>query len=195
MRKLVVVLAVFLTVLCVPVWAETEGSDKDDLDLSPAAGGAKKQISADSIISKIKERKEKLLARIRQRFERMPERMRKMEEKVDKMSNRVSKAPKGDGEQGGVDRKAQMKAKITERYEKFKGMISERKNKLGTKFDERKAKFQEKIGGKLKAEDMSKVMAEFESAQKEVVAEVEKLLTEAQKKLDETYQKLLTKLN
>ncbi len=196
MRKLIAFLVVVACLVCIPVWAQKASAEKDDLDLSPAAGGGKKQVNADAIISRIRDRKAKVLTRLKQRFERLPERLQKMEERVENRMNRAEKKPKAEGAaQGGTDRKAELKAKITERYEKFKTLISERKNKMGTKFDERKTKFQERMSGKLKAEELTKVMAEFESAQKEIVVEVEKMLTEAQKKLDETYQKLMSKLN
>jgi len=200
------VLSIFLTIallFCVTALraesaktdTNTAISDKDD-DMSDISGinraGKGKAISVEKIIAKLKERKEKFLAKLRQRSERLPDKLKKIEDKVARRQQRFGRGGRNASDTSGQVAGAnagQMKESLTERYEKFKGQLSGRKQQFLSRVAQRKAKITERIKN-LSAEDQAKVMAEFESAEKEIAAEIDKMTSENSKKLEEVYQKL-----
>ena len=108
------------------------GDDKDDLDVGKGIG---KACSAETMITRMRERKDKVLQQMRNRFSRMSERLGKMEGRSDRMRQRARRrqGPEiGSGSAAaGEDRAAVRKARIMEKYEKFKAMIAQRKAKVG----------------------------------------------------------------
>ncbi|MBF0500801.1 MAG: hypothetical protein HQM09_11755 [Candidatus Riflebacteria bacterium] len=167
---------------------------EDDVGGAPGIG---KGVTVDKIIAAMKARKDRIIAANRARFERLPERLAKSDERVDRFMNRQKKGEgkvASDGAKTSVGtHSAELKARMTEKYNKFKTMLSEKKSKIAARFDERRTRIQQKIGH-LKPEEQAKVMAEFESDQKEVVDTIGKLIDEAMTKLDATYKDVITKL-
>jgi uncharacterized phage infection (PIP) family protein YhgE len=197
---LILLLSVLLVVgMTLPGHAQPVSQDDDDLDAIAIDGGkgkGKRQVSADQMIERIRERKGKILERLKLHYDKMPERLEKMEARIDQLAERMQKAPKAEGKDAAPrqDRLAKIKERITARYEKFKTMVPQRQ----AKFQENLAKRREKLTQRLKnlkADDQAKVLAEFEAAQKEVGAEIEKLATEAKSKLEATFAKIMAKLN
>lgn len=201
-RFLILMVALFLVGFPMAVMALNDKNgkdDKEDTDISSGLpGGGNSAVKAEDFITKIKERKEKILQKIRQISERMPERLKKLEERANKRAGRFARGGpgKGDGaksEGNTAGRGEEFKAKVTEKYEAFKKRLSERKTHFDTNSVARREKIAQKIS-KMKAEDNAKVLAEFDAAQKEIAAEIEKLIPEATKKLDETYQNIISKI-
>ena len=205
-RLMTVLLGLALCAFSVPVTAEPPATastgdkvvaeaddDKDDLDIGKGRG---KACSAETMITRMRERKDKMLQQMRNRFARMSERLGKMEGRSERMRERAKRrqgAGIGSGTAAaGEDRPVDRKARITEKYEKFKAMIAQRKAKLGEKVDQRRARV-EKRASRLKPEEKAKVMAEFDAVQKEIVTEAEKILSEASAKLETAYQNCLQK--
>ncbi len=178
------------------------GKDDDIEMVGPAEEGRgpgkglrnREKLTADQIIERIGKMKEKILGRIGERLEKIPERLEKLESRADRLAERRNKRASEGVASGTADRTAQAKEKITKRYEEFKSRISKRREQFEQRTTQRREKFQQRIAH-LNDADKAKVMSAFESAQKDITAEITKISAEVQKKLDETFQKILAKFN
>ncbi|HEY9071034.1 MAG TPA: hypothetical protein VIV61_12320 [Candidatus Ozemobacteraceae bacterium] len=197
-------LSLSMAVSAQPVADKDDGKDDDVEMVGPAERGQGKhlglnkgeKLTADQIIERIRAMKEKILGRIRERLTKLPERLEKMESRADRLAERRGKrAGAGAANANGtVDRPAQAKEKITKRYEEIKSRIAKRREQFEQRSTQRRANFEQRIAH-LNDADKGKALAEFESAQKEIAAEITKVADEALKKLDETYQRIIAKFN
>jgi len=194
--------------LCMAVSAQPMAADKDDgrdddiemVGPAEQAPGMNKglhkgeKLTADQFIARIRGMKEKILGRIKERLAKLPERLEKMESRADRLAERRNKRAAEGVASGTADRSVQAKEKISKRYEEFKSRIATRKGQFEQRAVQRRASMEKRIAS-LNDADKAKVIAEFETAQKEITAEIAKITEEVQKKLDETYQRILTKFH
>lgn len=185
-----------------PAASGTGGKDDDTKMIGPAEQGAglrkglrnREKLTADQIIERIGKMKEKILGRIGERLEKLPERLEKLESRADRLAERRNKRVSEGVASGTADRSAQAKEKITKRYEEFKSRIAKRREQFEQRATQRREKFEQRIAH-LSDADKAKVMSAFESTQKDITAEITKISAEVQKKLDDTFQKVLAKFN
>lgn len=178
------------------------GKDDDTEMVGPAEEGKglrkglknREKLTADQIIERIGKMKEKILGRIGERLEKLPERLEKLESRADRLAERRNKRASEGVASDTADRPAQAKEKITKRYEELKSRIAKRREQFEQRATQRREKFQQRIVH-LNDADKAKVMSAFESAQKDITAEITKISAEVQKKLDETFQKVMAKFN
>ncbi|HNS09120.1 MAG TPA: hypothetical protein PKN29_05420 [Candidatus Ozemobacteraceae bacterium] len=199
MKKLLTVIAL-MAALLVPVMASAEETPAD-AKKGPALEN-RKEVTADQMISRIEGRKAKILEKIKERFEKLNEKLAGFEGRIDKISARKEKRARKGGEgkiEGDATEKPAMseekskerKEKVTERYNKFKKNIETRRDEMAKRQEENKAKFLARIE-KFSQADKDRVIAAQEKMQSEVRAEVSKLADEALKKLEATYQKIMS---
>ncbi|HOY67990.1 MAG TPA: hypothetical protein PLP29_13965 [Candidatus Ozemobacteraceae bacterium] len=195
-------LSLSMAVSAQPVADKDDGKDDDVEMVGPAERGQGKhlglnkgeKLTADQVIERIRAMKEKILGRIRERLTKLPERLEKMESRADRLAERRAKRAGAGVASGTADRPGQAKEKITKRYEEIKSRIAKRREQFEQRSTQRRANFEQRIAHMNDA-DKGKVLAEFESAQKEIAAEIAKVADEALKKLEETYQRILAKFN
>ncbi len=192
-------LALFLFVGLMPGFAAPPAEDdkEDSADLSAPTGGKggkDKVVTAETVIARIKAHKDKIIARIKERLEKLPERLQKIQEKANKRMGGKGKGRKGLASGTETPRDpATIKQRVEERYNQFKERISKRQETFAKRTAKRKEMITKRIA-KLPAADQAKVMAEFEAAEKDIVAQVEKASVEAAKKLEETYKAILSSI-
>lgn len=181
---------------------DNEGKDDDLEMIGPAEQGRgfgkglknREKLTADQIIERIGKMKEKILGRIGERLEKLPERLEKLESRADRLAERRNKRSSEGIASGTADRSAQAKEKITKRYEEFKSRIAKRREQFEQRVSQRREKFQQRIAH-LNDADKAKVMSAFETAQKDITAEIAKISEDVQKKLEATFQKIQAKFN
>ncbi len=199
MKKLLTVLFL-VTALLVPVIASAEEAPAD-AKKGPALEN-RKEVTADQMIERIEGRKAKILEKIKERFDKLNEKLAGFEGRIEKISQRKEKRA-GKGGEGKIagdaaenpamseEKIKERKEKVTERYNKFKKNIETRRDEMAKRQEENKAKFLARIE-KFSQADKDRVIAAQEKMQSEVRAEVSKLADEALKKLEVTYQKIMS---
>lgn len=199
MKKLLTVLFL-VTALLVPVIASAEEAPAD-AKKGPALEN-RKGVTADQMIERIEGRKAKILEKIKERFDKLNEKLAGFEGRIEKISQRKEKRA-GKGGEGKIagdaaenpamseEKIKERKEKVTERYNKFKKNIETRRDEMAKRQEENKAKFLARIE-KFSQADKDRVIAAQEKMQSEVRAEVSKLADEALKKLEVTYQKIMS---
>lgn len=199
MKKLLTVLFL-VTALLVPVIASAEEAPAD-AKKGPALEN-RKEVTADQMIERIEGRKAKILEKIKERFDKLNEKLAGFEGRIEKISERKEKRA-GKGGEGKIagdaaenpamseEKIKERKEKVTERYNKFKKNIETRRDEMAKRQEENKAKFLARIE-KFSQADKDRVIAAQEKMQSEVRAEVSKLADEALKKLEVTYQKIMS---
>lgn len=205
MKKFWMMILVFgLLSLNMAVFAEPATAENDD-DLEMVGPGERgegrqkglnkgEKISADKVIERLRSSKEKIIGRISERLAKFPERLEAMESRVDRIAKRRDNGASKGVASDTAQRSAQAKELINKRYENFKERISKRKEMFEQRAVQRRAKFEQRIAG-MNDTDKAKVMAEFEATQKEIAAEIARVSDEVQKKLESTFQKILSKID
>ncbi len=198
MKKLFTTL-LLLAAMLLPMLVSAQGEPAAEAK-GPAVEG-RKEVNADQMIARIESRKVKTLENIKARFEKLNEKLAQLETRIGKASSRIQKQKQKSGdakvEANGSEKPTmsdeklnERKTKATERYNNFKKNIETRRDEIAKRLEENKGK-SERLD-KLSPEDRDRVTAAREKMRAEVKAEVTKLADEALKRLEATYQKIMS---